>query len=122
MTEEAVASDDETTDISDETEFRRPEFDVLRHELRTPYLEIRAADLGKYDSRIASFFSRLMLIDKLRETRALYGFNRIFPESDWRLNDRKALLWKRPPIGGAAMLPCTSCTAKECLLNSTRPG
>lgn len=97
-------SSDENT-LAEETEFRRPEFDVLRRDLRTPYLEIRAADLRQYDTRLAPLFSRLMLVDKLRETRALYGFNRIFPESDWKLADRKALLWKRPPDWKSSWLP-----------------
>jgi Domain of unknown function (DUF1998) len=102
---EVSAEDGDEAGLSDETEFRRPEFDTLRHELRIPYLEIRTADLRKYDSRVAPFFSRLMLVDKLRETRALYGFNRIYPESDWRLSDRKALLWKQPPDWRNSWLP-----------------
>lgn len=108
VSQEAVeesAIEDDAEDLLDETEFRRPEFDVLRHEIRTPYLEIREVDLKQYDSRVAPFFSRLMLVDKLRETRALYGFNRIFPESDWKLADRKALMWKRPPDWKGSWLP-----------------
>lgn len=89
----------------EETEFRRPEFNTLKRELRTPYLEIRQAKLEDYDLRISSYFSRLMLVDRLRETRALYGFNRIFPEGGWKLNDRKALLWKEQRDWNASWLP-----------------
>ncbi len=103
--EEVDETSVDDAELSDETEFRRPEFEILRHELRTPFLEIRQADLSKYDTRVAPYFSRLMLVDKLRETRALYGFNRIFPEGDWRLSDRKALLWKRPPDWKSSWLP-----------------
>lgn len=98
-------SQDGEEELADETEFRRPEFDVLRHELRTPFLEIRQAKLSDYDQRVAPYFDRLMLVDKLRETRALYGFNRIFPESDWKLADRKSLLWKKPPAWKNSWLP-----------------
>ena len=91
--------------LAEETEFRRPEFDVLREKLRTPFLEIRQADLSGYDQRVSPYFHRLMLIDKLRETRALYGFNRIFPESNWKLADRKALLWKNQPAWNQSWLP-----------------
>jgi Domain of unknown function (DUF1998) len=106
QTIENVANDEnDATNLSDDTEFRRPEFEVLRHKLRTPFLEIHSADLTMYDLRITPFFSRLMLIDKLRETRALYGFNRIFPENDLRLADRKALLWRRPPVWSGSWLP-----------------
>lgn len=92
-------------DISPDAEFRRPEYDVLRHELDTPSLSIRAAELEHYDNRLRPFLSRLMLVPVLRETRVLYGFNRIFPDSDWRLEDRKALLWKRPPERRDSWLP-----------------
>lgn len=98
-------SDNEEETLANETDFRRPEFDMLREQLRTPFLEIRQADLSGYDQRISPYFCRLMLVDKLRETRALYGFNRIFPESDWKLADRKALLWKNQPDWKKSWLP-----------------
>jgi len=81
-------------DLSDETEFRRPEYAVLSQPISAPYLEIRSADLTDYDSSVSELLSGLMLIDKLRETRALYGFNRILPESGNGLLDRKSLLRK----------------------------
>jgi hypothetical protein len=95
----------EDDELSDDADFRRPEFDILRHELNTPNLEIRAADLSRYDSRATSYLERMMLVDKLRETRALYGFNRIFAEGDWRLADRKAMLWKHQPQRSESWLP-----------------
>lgn len=65
-----------------ETHFRRPEFNVLRTEADEKQLKIRKIDLNNYDPDIAQYFSRIMLIDKLKETRALAGFTRIFPEND----------------------------------------
>ncbi len=41
----------------------------------------------------------------LRETRALYGFSRIFPESDTSLADRKRLLWRTEPDWKDSWLP-----------------
>ena len=35
---------------------------IVSHELRTPFLEIRQADLTRYDSRVAGLLGRLMLI------------------------------------------------------------
>lgn len=93
------------TQLSNETDFRRPEYEILRRELRSPDLEIRSATLEQYDPQVAKYFSRLMLIDKLRETRALYGFNRIYAESDFLLADRKAMLWKRQPSWKDSWLP-----------------
>ncbi len=65
-----------------ETHFRRPEFKVLRTERDEKQLKIRKIDLNNYDPDIAQYFSRIMLVDKLKETRALAGFTRIFPEND----------------------------------------
>lgn len=65
----------------DEEDFRREEYKVLRAPREEINLRIRQADLSNYDQDVAQFFSRLTLIDKLRETRALYGFTRILPET-----------------------------------------
>ncbi|HAJ58089.1 MAG TPA: hypothetical protein DCP31_01470 [Cyanobacteria bacterium UBA8543] len=69
-----------------ETHFRRPEFNVLRTERDEKQLKSRNIDLDNYDLDIGRYFSRIMLVDKLRETRALAGFTRIFPENDLTLN------------------------------------
>jgi hypothetical protein len=76
----------------DERQLRRSEFQVLRSELSHPELMIRRAQLADYDGQIRTFFDRLTLVDKLRETRAFTGFNRIFPENDLGLANRKAFL------------------------------
>jgi hypothetical protein len=103
--EAAATSEDGGSQLSSETDFRRPEYARLRTELRSDDLEIRSANLENYDPHVTQFFSRLMLIDKLRETRALYGFNRIYAESDFPLADRKAMLWKREPNWRESWLP-----------------
>jgi hypothetical protein len=77
---------------ADERDLRRPEFQVLRSELTHPELMIRRASLADYEEWARRSLSRLTLVDKLRETRAFTGFNRIFPENDLGLANRKALL------------------------------
>jgi hypothetical protein len=96
MTEPEVASDSEDEE-PEGTGFRRQEFEVLRREQQSSQLAIREPSLHEYDSRITKHIQRIMLVDQLRETRALFGFNRIFPEGPYRLRDRKALLWKDQP-------------------------
>jgi hypothetical protein len=81
-----------TEEDQDERQLRRPEFAVLRNDLNHPELMIRQANMGEYEDWVGDYFARLTLIDKLRETRALTGFNRIFPENDLGLANRKALL------------------------------
>jgi hypothetical protein len=64
-----------------EEDFRRSEYEALRNERGGPQtdLMIERASLDKYETSIARFFSRLALVHKLRETRALAGFTRILP-------------------------------------------
>ncbi|RME33861.1 MAG: hypothetical protein D6786_06500, partial [Gammaproteobacteria bacterium] len=65
---------------SEETGYRRVEFNVLRRPLKSDQLTIRDPGLEAYEKDIQPFFSRIMLVDRLRETRALAGFTRILPE------------------------------------------
>jgi hypothetical protein len=76
----------------DERQLRRPEFGVLRNDLTHPELMIRRANLEEYEDWGPQALARLTLVDKLRETRAFTGFNRIFPENELGLANRKALL------------------------------
>jgi len=80
-----------------ETAFRRPEFEVLRTTRDDQQLSIRQLPIGEYAGEIRKHFSRIMLVDKLRETRALVGFNRVFPEQGHDIDNRKALLRRKPP-------------------------
>jgi hypothetical protein len=84
-------------DDDPETSFRREEFNVLRTERNEENLKIRTINLDQYESDIAYYFSRIMLVDKLKETRALTGFTRIFPETDQPLTALQSLLWHQPP-------------------------
>ncbi|MBW4670346.1 MAG: DUF1998 domain-containing protein [Cyanomargarita calcarea GSE-NOS-MK-12-04C] len=80
-----------------DTSFRREEFNVLRTERNEENLKIRTININQYDSDIARYFSRILLVDKLKETRALTGFTRIFPETDQPLSVLQSLLWRQPP-------------------------
>jgi hypothetical protein len=88
-----------------ETAFRRPEFSVLRQARDDDQLVIREALLERYDPVVRDGLDRLMLVDKLRETRALFGFNRVLPERDDDLAQRKAMLWKEAPVYQDSWLP-----------------
>lgn len=79
------------------TAFRYVEFTALRIERNDALLKIRMGDLKSFDQDIARYFSRIMLVDKLQETRALAGFTRVFPDNDQNLETRKTMLWKNPP-------------------------
>lgn len=83
----SVGSDDR------ETAFRREEFEALRTARNESLLIIKASRIDEYRLSFSNYFSRIMLISKLRETRALAGFTRIFPENGLLpLEERKAML------------------------------
>jgi hypothetical protein len=95
----------EVEDDDSETRFRRPEFKVLRTECNQQDLKIRKIDLSKYDPDIAGYFSQIMLVDKLKETRAVAGFTRIFPENEQKPEELKALLRRYALPGENSWLP-----------------
>jgi hypothetical protein len=88
-----------------ETAFRREEFDTLRKSRDDELLIIRATDLHRYGLDFSKYFSRIMLINKLRETRAFAGFTRVFPENEMQLEERKAMLRLSPPTEEDNWLP-----------------
>lgn len=102
-------SEEESTELMEdedqETAFRRVEFETLRMPREAEQLFIRPAPLKEYKSPIRENFSKVMLVYKLRETRALAGFSRIFPENIQSLEQQKALLWKNPPTEADEWLP-----------------
>jgi hypothetical protein len=96
---------EDVTDEDAHSAFRRAEFNVLRAPRDEEHLLIRQQDTGDYEPDIARYFSRMMLVNKLKETRALAGFTRAYPENDQSLEDRKELLWRDVPYGRKNWLP-----------------
>jgi Domain of unknown function (DUF1998) len=88
-----------------ETAFRRAEFSILRTDRAEAQLETRVMDRSSYDPSIAEYFSTISLVPKLRETRTLTGFTRVFPENDQSLEERKSALWRHAPEQGRRWLP-----------------
>ena len=88
-----------------ETKFRRMEHAVLSEPRDEEALIIEKVDLGRLDDRTRHMFSRIMLVKRLRETRALTGFTRVRPESGQELSELKGLLWRRMPDTNEDWLP-----------------
>lgn len=65
----------------DEEDFRRSEYQAICDGKVGSQTElfVESAKLEDYDPIVAKFFSRIRLVHKLRETRALVGFTRILP-------------------------------------------
>jgi hypothetical protein len=84
---------------------RRPEFEVLRNEMLSDDLRVRVQNLSLFNDRLSRFFSRVNLVEQLRETRVMYGFSRIEPDVLRPLSQLKAQMWETEPSFGASWLP-----------------
>jgi hypothetical protein len=101
--EQVISQGSTKAEPKKEEDFRREEFKVLQSERNEGELKIRRLNLTEYADDIAQFFSRITLIDKLRETRALYGFTRVNPETNRSLGELKSFL--RRKASNASWLP-----------------
>jgi len=90
-----------------DTAFRRAEYNVLRAERDEAMLLTRRAALEDYEPDIARYFSSIMLVHKLLETRAFAGFTRIHAETEQQIEDRKRMLRRRLDEGEHDWLPAT---------------
>jgi len=80
-----------------ETAFRRAEYRALRIARDEEQLLIRAPGMSKYEEAIGTAFERINLVHKLRETRALTGFTRVFPTAASTLQEKMRLLRRDSP-------------------------
>lgn len=88
---QAAASDDA------ETGFRRQEYDTLIAPADFDQLVLRPADPREYQDSFSQYFANVTLVHKLRETRALTGFTRVFADTDRALADLQGMLRLAPP-------------------------
>ena len=79
-----------------ETSFRRQEFNTLSSAADYDQLVLRSANFAEYDPQFSQFFGRVTLVQKLRETRALTGFTRVFADTDRGLAELQAMLRREP--------------------------
>ena len=75
-----------------ETGFRRQEYDTLVAAADFDQLVLKPADLSRYDHEFSQYFANVTLVHKLRETRALTGFTRVFADTDRSLEYLQGML------------------------------
>jgi hypothetical protein len=70
--------------VVEEEHFRQAEYDALREGRGEVKSDLYTTALlpQAYGDPISSFFSRITLVHKLRETRAFYGFSRYYPDDN----------------------------------------
>ncbi|TDC88822.1 DUF1998 domain-containing protein [Actinomadura sp. 7K507] len=71
-------------------DWRRPEYEVLRNGLHHPELVVTGST-SPYTAAVTEAFSRVRLVELLRETRALWGFTRL-TSADLKLREGKKRL------------------------------
>jgi Domain of unknown function (DUF1998) len=101
---------DEAQEVAGESSdvaFRRAEFNVLRQERDESMLLTKSTPIAQYEVEIARFFSRVMLVHKLRETRVFAGFTRIHAENEQEPEERKQMLRRTLPDGEHDWLPAS---------------
>jgi hypothetical protein len=75
----AHQEDPSEADVS-EQDFRRPEYRLLRDASTNDSLRITPVERDVYGDNLGYWFNRVTLVDRLRETRALWGFSRVHPD------------------------------------------
>jgi hypothetical protein len=80
-----------------ETGFRRQEYDTLVAAADFDQLVLRPANLRQYEQEFSQHFAHVTLVHKLRETRVLTGFTRVFADTDRGIADLQAMLRLGPP-------------------------
>lgn len=80
----------------DERIFRQDEYKILASEnpTNTQHLIVEPAALTPW---LAKYFSRISLVRRLRETRALAGFSRLAPGAPVSLRQKRSMLWRDEP-------------------------
>jgi len=88
-----------------ETAFRRAEYVTLRTGLTERQLITKTIRPSEYQDDVGRYFAKVTLVEKLRETRVLTGFARVYPDNGMTLDERKAQLWREPPDKPHRWLP-----------------
>lgn len=101
------AEDPGVPDVDDHLDlrFRMDEARLIRASVDHDRLLVRAMSTAEFSQPVAPNFSRVSLLDRLCETRALAGFSRVFPEQGLGWQDRDSQLWSRRPDAREAWLP-----------------
>ncbi|MET8212192.1 DUF1998 domain-containing protein [Streptomyces sp. NPDC005373] len=85
--------------------FRHEEYTTIRDAIDSAELVVKEPE-GDRAKDVAELVSRVRLVEKLRETRVLWGFNRIFAESSAQdTATRTALLRRTTPEASESWLP-----------------
>lgn len=97
--------EDDGDEEETEEQFRRAESQVLQKATDSAELTVVPVPTGEYTGVAAGVFSAVNLVERLRETRVLAGFNRVLPEQSADRERRKDQLWATAPARDMSWLP-----------------
>ncbi|MGC8659811.1 MAG: DrmB family protein [Desulfomonilaceae bacterium] len=81
------------------------EYEQLKCKQDEPQLQVQLIAIESIDEKLRSYFSTISLVKKLRETRALVGFSRVYPGSSLSLEQKKKMMFNEAPTKGESWLP-----------------
>lgn len=81
------------------------EYEQLKCEQDEPQLQVQLPAIQSFDEKMRPYFSTISLVKKLRETRALVGFSRVYPKSELSLEQKKMMMFKQAPKKNESWLP-----------------
>jgi hypothetical protein len=96
---------DDGQDEETEEQFRLAEAAVLDDSTDTSELTVRTTNPHDYAGITPQIFDRVNLVDRLRETRVLAGFDRVYPEQALDREHRLTQLWLNRPAESQRWLP-----------------
>lgn len=86
-----------SSDSIDMESFLRQEYEVFQVQRKDKDLEIRETPIHEYDPEIGKYFEKIIQVNRLRETRALIGFSRVYESNEMSPNDMKGMLRRNAP-------------------------
>lgn len=83
-------------EIDDEDSYRKYEYDAISKSVGSDKHELYVINrpISDYNGLIHSFFKSISLVYKMKETRALIGFSRLYPQTNKTIEDFKKQLTK----------------------------
>ncbi len=94
-----------SSELGDLEDIRSFEYERIRQSSDEKDFKIRQVPNSNYSGWLQDHFDRVNLLDEIRETRVLYGFSRIRPETKKTISELKDMMWRRAPQFAKSWLP-----------------
>ncbi len=88
-----------------DADFRKSEYSTITKSVNSLDLVVRVKPVEEYQAPVSEYFSSISLLPRLRETRVLAGFSRVFPRTSLSLSKRDEVFWKSPLPESNSWLP-----------------